>query len=101
MFYQPLRAVKLAARRPYVGPNKLQKWESICSECKQWHKEKNVQVDHVVACGSLRSYDDIVPFLKRLTCEDQSGYRVMCKKCHQARTNAERASSAHAGHRGK
>ncbi|HEY8361785.1 MAG TPA: HNH endonuclease signature motif containing protein [Tissierellaceae bacterium] len=84
-----MEALKLASR-PYVGPNKLQKKEYQCAECKKWFKQTEVEVDHIIPVGSLKSYDDIVPFLKRLTPEDVSCFAVMCKPCHQIKTNKEK-----------
>ncbi len=73
------------ARRKYTGPNKKQKWEYQCSCCRHWFLARLVQVDHIEACGSLKSWDDVVPFLKRLLVEVE-GLRVLCKRCHHLRT---------------
>lgn len=51
---------------------------------------KNCEINHKIACGSLNNYDDIVPFIKRLTCEDVSCYEIACKSCHLEITNEER-----------
>lgn len=82
-----MNAVLLNSRRKYTGQNKLQKWEFQCAECKQWNLRKNVQIDHVIECGSLKKPEDIAPFLERLTQESESAYQVLCKKCHKAKTN--------------
>jgi hypothetical protein len=49
-----------------------------------------LQIDHVEECGSLKCYEDIAPFLKRLTPESVSAFRVLCKICHQKFTNQQR-----------
>ena len=51
--------------------------------------QKETQVDHIVSCGSLRSFEDLPGFTERLLCET-SGLQVVCKKCHQKKTNEER-----------
>jgi hypothetical protein len=57
--------------------------------------EKEIQLDHTIPCGSLLSAEDIPGFLQRLTPEDPGAFKVLCKaKCHQAKTNAERAAKA-------
>lgn len=89
-FWVPIKQAKEAARRPYKGPNKLQKWEFQCSECKHWFKDKEVEVDHLVEAGSLTCYEDLPGFVERLFCEDISLYSVKCKSCHQEKTNKER-----------
>lgn len=81
---------KLAARRPNQSDNKRLKWEYQCNHCKQWFPEKEIQVDHVIECGSLKSADDLVGFLERLTPEDVNAYQVLCKPCHKARTQEQR-----------
>lgn len=67
------------------------KYEYKCAECGEWHQGKNVQVDHIVPAGPLSSYEDIAGFAENLFCE-ASGMQVMCKPCHQLKTNAERAA---------
>jgi hypothetical protein len=70
--------------------NKRLKSEYQCAECSKWKPRKDVQIDHVEECGSLKCYEDIAPFLKRLTPEDISAFQILCKKCHQIRTNQQR-----------
>jgi len=87
-YWKPITQCKLDARRPSQSENKRLKWEFQCNKCKEWHPSKNVQVDHRIPCGSLKCYDDVVPFIKRLTAEE--GYELLCKDCHQKKTNKER-----------
>jgi len=89
-YYKPLAQCKINARRKYKGKRKSQKWEYQCAECKEWFKGKDVQVDHVVPVGSLKCYEDLAGFVKRLTAEREEDYQLMCKKCHQIKTNKER-----------
>lgn len=80
--WPPRAAALVAARRPYVGPNTRQKWEFRCAVCGGWFAGKDVEVDHVEACGQLRSFDDLPVFCRRLFCE-VDGLRVLCKReCH-------------------
>jgi len=70
-----------AARRKYSGTNKRQKWEYQCAACCGWHKATDVQVDHIEPCGSLRAWEDVEPFLRRLLVE-ADGLQVLCRGCH-------------------
>jgi len=88
-FWRPITECKIKARRKSQSENKRLKWEFHCAECNGWFASKNVQIDHITPCGTLKEYDDIVPFIKRLTAE--SGYRCLCKACHQNITNMERS----------
>lgn len=81
------------ARRKYVGPNTKQKWEYCCAECSGWFMRKSVAVDHVVAVGSLRSFDDVRGFVERLFVE-ADGLRVVCVACHELRTQRDRLNTA-------
>ena len=81
-----VRHALLAARRKSQSSNKRLKWEFQCASCRGWQDRKSVQVDHVVACGSLKSFHDLSTFAERLFCESE-GLRVLCVKCHQKRTN--------------
>ena len=86
----PARQALEAARRPYVGPNRQQKWEFRCSSCEAWKIRKDVELDHVVPCGSLRCLADVGLFLSRLHPESPDAYQVICKACHKVKTAAER-----------
>ena len=88
-WWKPAMVAMRAAERPYHGPNKLQKKEYLCAFCGKWHKQKNIHKEHVIPCGSLRCMDDIVPFIQRLTIEDAAGFQIVCKQCHQHKTNEE------------
>ena len=76
-------------RIPYVGDNKRRKWTQICTLCTGHFKVADVQVDHIVPCGSLLGVDDIVSFILRLFC-GVSGLRVVCKPCHKQVTALQR-----------
>ena len=88
--WPPIYQVKQAAQRPYVGDNKRQKHEYQCAMCEGWFMGKDTQVDHIVPCGSLKSYEDLPRFVETLYCEADN-LRVLCKGCHQKITNEERA----------
>ena len=84
-----VRLALVAARRPYVGTNKLQKWVYQCRQCQQWFKRTQVEVDHIEPCGQLKSFADMSGFAERLFCEC-AGLRVVCNNCHLLITNAEK-----------
>lgn len=79
-----------AARRPYEGPNKLQKYEVQCAICKEWFKQKEIEVDHWPHdAGSILTVEDIGPFVGRLYCETDN-LRAVCKPCHSIHTYAQK-----------
>jgi hypothetical protein len=86
-FWKPFSICLENASRPYKGTNKLQKKEYQCNHCKNWFPRKNVNIDHIEECGSLKTYDDIVPFIKKLCVEDVSKLQVLCKNCHKQKTS--------------
>lgn len=83
-----VRHVWLASRRPYVGANRRQKWEHQCAGCAGWYKRDGMQADHIVPCGSLRSWDDVAIFAERLFCEADK-LRIYCGSCHAERHKPE------------
>ena len=85
----PLLQALNKAKKPYSGPNKRQKWAYECVSCKGLFQQKEVAVDHITECGSLRSWEDLVPFTQRLFC-GIDGYQVLCKECHDVKTYAEK-----------
>ena len=59
--------------------------ETQCAICKEWGPQDSRQADHIEPVGSLRCYEDLPGFTKRLFVE-MDGYRVLCKPCHKAET---------------
>ena len=62
------------------------KWEYNCAICDNWYTLKEVQVDHIEPCGTLRSFDALAGFCKRLFVETH-GLRVLCVACHNKVTH--------------
>jgi len=77
------------ARRPNQSDNKRMKWEYQCAHCHKWFPDKQVQIDHIAPVGKLNCMDDVVPFIERLVVE-KDGFQVLCRDCHQVKTNKER-----------
>lgn len=87
--WKPAFDAKKEAQRPYKGEDKRTKFVYVCAICKEEFKDKDVQIDHIIPCGSLKSFADLAGFCERLFCEKE-GYRVLCEPCHQNVTNATR-----------
>jgi 5-methylcytosine-specific restriction endonuclease McrA len=77
------------AKRKYTGPNTRQKHEFQCAVCGGWFPQKQVDVDHIVPCGPLRSFEDIGGFIERLFCSKE-GLQVICRPCHKIKTAEDR-----------
>lgn len=84
--WPPNYQARNAARKPYCGPAKNQKWEYECAMCKGWFPMKATQLDHINPCGQLKSAADLEGFVTRLFCE-ADGLRVLCKPCHKTITD--------------
>ena len=88
-WWLPIAETKKEARRPYVGTNKRQKWEYLCNKCKKYFLEKEVEINHIIPAGSLKSGDDLKDFVERLFCEKEN-LECLCKVCHLEITLKER-----------
>ena len=88
-WWKPISQCKLNAKRAYKGPNKRQKFEYKCAECKNWFPEKQINVDHIKPAGSLNCAQDLPGFVDRLFCE-QENLQVLCKTCHDEKTKLEK-----------
>lgn len=82
--------VKEKARRikPAGTPGR-HRFEYQCASCLNWFQDKDVEVDHIVSAGSLKTYADIPGFVERLFCEEDN-LQLLCKGCHREKTNEER-----------
>ena len=87
MRWPPIADVMKRNRRPYSGPDRRTKWEHQCELCGEWFPAKHIEVDHIVPCGTLKSWDDVRGFLERLFCEPE-GLRKACITCNQKRKGA-------------
>ena len=76
-----------SVRRKVEG--KRHKWETQCASCKEWFKDADIELDHIVPCGSLRSEEDAGKFITRMYCEPGM-VQDLCKTCHLAKTNSDR-----------
>ena len=77
-----------SVRRPKINGGRS-KFEYQCKSCQSWFIKASIEVDHIIPCGSLRSFEDIGPFIQRLLCE-KDGFRALCKACHLEITNEGR-----------
>lgn len=91
-WWKPITECKAKAKRPYKGPLKRQKFEYQCNHCKKWFPEKKINVDHIVAAGTLTCGADLPGFVERLFCEVDN-LQVLCEPCHDIKTQAERNES--------
>lgn len=79
------------ASRSAVTTARGRKWEYQCAICLEWHVQANVEVDHIVPCGTLKCYADLPGFVERLFCASE-GLRVVCKPCHKVKSQEERVT---------
>jgi ubiquinone/menaquinone biosynthesis C-methylase UbiE len=86
-YWKPMQNVLEISSRPSQSLNKRLKKEYQCAHCKNWFKRDDVQIDHVEECGSLNKYEDIVPFIIRLTKEEPEAYQILCKQHHKEKTD--------------
>jgi len=84
MYWKPVGIAKNMNRKPVFG--KRHKFEYQCAQCKNWHPEKNIDIDHIEEAGSLKSFDDLPGFARRLFC-DVDGLQILCKPCHKEKTH--------------
>lgn len=65
------------------------KYDYTCACCTKKYAAQDVSVDHIIPCGSLRSWSDLEHFASRLFC-DVEGLQVLCKWCHDKKTLEDR-----------
>lgn len=88
--WPPLARLALQlVRRESESSNARLRWEYQCAECLSWNARKAVQVDHIEPVGQLLCHEDLPGFVLRLFCETE-GLRVVCKRCHHAKTHAKK-----------
>ncbi len=88
-WWLPMKEAKQRVRRPSRSSNTRLKWEYQCAHCTCWFPEREVEVDHVIPCGTLKTLEDIPVFVQRLTPEDIDSFQVLCKPCHKQKTKLD------------
>lgn len=94
--WRPIYGVLKDCKRPATPEDhrvwgKRIKFTHQCSVCNQWFPKKEVEVDHIIPCGSLRSVEDVGPFVLRMLCE-RPGLRVVCTSCHHTITQSAKVA---------
>lgn len=87
--------MKVRRERPWFKtdgtPAAKPRVEYLCSSCGEWHMGKNIQVDHIEPVVDpevgFQSWD---VFISRLFC-DVDNLAVLCKTCHEKKTNEEKS----------
>jgi hypothetical protein len=69
-----------------VGTGRNAKY--YCEGCKTLHDK--VEINHIHAAGSLRSYADLPGFCERLFIEGTDGLEALCKSCHHTKTHSSK-----------
>lgn len=65
-------------------------WGGKCNRCNKKYVSKELQVDHIVPAGSLKSNKDIQGFVERLLFVGEDDLQFLCKQCHRIITYSER-----------
>jgi len=86
--------MKVRRERPWFKSDGSQaakpRVEYMCSSCSEWHMGKNIQVDHIEpVVDPNMGFKDWNTFIDRLFC-DVANLAVLCKSCHEKKTNEEK-----------
>lgn len=68
-----------------MGPNPRQKYQYRCATCSGAFSGKEVSIDHIEDCGTMKDWKDVEGFVKRLFC-DSDGLQILCSPCHDIKT---------------
>ena len=82
--YEVVDLAKREIKKKRKGMGRF-KYEYQCNVCNKWKTRKQVEVDHIHPCGSLKSYEDLVGFCSRLFVGVDK-LQVICKPCHAVKT---------------
>lgn len=88
-FWKPKQlALKAVSKVVISGGKKTIRYQ--CKHCREWYIGKNVEVNHIIPAGSLKSYADLPSFCENLFVEDITLLEVLCKECHARVTKEQR-----------
>lgn len=82
--YEALKRAE-TSRKKNPATGKLAK-HYRCAKCQEEFVAKEVQVDHKIDVGTLKSFSDLEGFAQRLFCSVDD-LAVLCKDCHNTKTH--------------
>lgn len=85
VYWKPKQECLQKSKRKSQSSNKRLKWEYQCNTCKGWFEGKNVEIDHIVECGSFNK-ETAGDFINALFCEADN-LQTLCKPCHKNKTH--------------
>lgn len=86
--WPPLNEVKKKGRiQQEIKGRKIFMYQCAC--CEKWFKDKEIQVDHIIPCGSWKDFSELGAWVERLFCSAEN-LQKLCKSCHLLKTNSER-----------
>lgn len=88
-YWAPKIQKKNEGRRKSQSDNKRLKWEYSCEECLNWFPEKQIEINHIIPCGGINSFEKIEGWCRRAFVEKE-GFSRLCISCHRILTNEER-----------
>ena len=72
------------------GGNYKPVWGAVCELCEETFQQKDLQVDHGEEVGSLKDFEDLAGFTKRLLAPAEGTLRFVCKPCHKIHSHSQR-----------
>jgi 5-methylcytosine-specific restriction endonuclease McrA len=76
-------------RKAVINEARLSRGRYLCNACGETISK--IEIDHTEPCGSFETWSQFTAFCERLFV-DRSGLEALCKPCHLAKTNAQRAT---------
>lgn len=73
-----------------LGKGGKEVWACRCAICGEEKRQAECQVDHIIPAGSLKSVEDITPFVTKLLFVLPEDIRVVCKWCNSVHAYADR-----------
>ena len=78
-----------AEEKAMHGLHKRTKTAGKCVFCHHMFGKSNLQVDHIIPVGSMKTYAEAPGYLLRLLCSKEN-MQLTCKPCHDIKTYADK-----------
>lgn len=65
-------------------------WACKCEICNSTNKLSNIEVDHIIAGGSFKTWEEYTQWAKRILWVTFNDLRILCKSCHGIVTYSQR-----------
>ncbi len=90
MWWKPGELYLRSVRRKNTSGVGKHQYEYPCESCGQWFRREEVEKDHKIPVGKVRTFKELGEATERMFIEIDGGWQCLCIPCHVYKSNIEK-----------